>query len=55
MKTKWKIKMNNDVGPDDDYYIEWFEVSDGMKKFKCDEENDAKWLADVLNKTKKGE
>jgi hypothetical protein len=26
-----------------------------MKKFKCDEENDAKWLADVLNKTKKGE
>jgi hypothetical protein len=45
----WKIEWHNDVGPDDEGYWEWWEVSDGVKTFRCDSEDDAKWLLSILN------
>lgn len=48
--NKWTISIGNDVGPEDDYYIEWWEVANGSKTFKTDEKEDAEWLAMILNK-----
>jgi len=28
----WRSEWTNDVGPDDDYYIEFFEILDGEHK-----------------------
>ena len=42
----WNIEYNNSVCTGFD---EWWEVSDGKKTFKCDEECDAKWLMELLN------
>ena len=46
---EWRKDWNNDVGPDDDYYIEWFEVRNGDRRYKCDEEEDADYLVSLLN------
>lgn len=46
----WRIEYENDVGPDDGGFWEWWTVTDGEKSFKCDKEEDAKWLCDLLNK-----
>ena len=45
----WRIEMENDTGPNDDYYLEWWEVSDGNRVFECKFEDDAKWLCALLN------
>lgn len=44
----WTIQYDNDTGPDDDSFWEWWTVSDGVKNFKCDNEQDAKWLLALL-------
>lgn len=44
----WTIEYNNDVGPDDGGFWEWWEVSNGTRTFKCDREEDAKWLVELL-------
>lgn len=43
----WKYEWSNDVGPDDDYYIEFFEViaKDGTKIAQVEEEEDARLIA----------
>ena len=55
--TKWHIKYNNDTGPRDDYFYEWWDVLDTDEEigkcFKCDVEEDANWLCDILNQLKK--
>ncbi len=49
MKTeKWEITYDNDTGPGDDGYAEWWHVTKGEKSFKCYEEEDAKWLQYIL-------
>lgn len=45
----WKIEYYNDTGPDDGGFWEWWAVSNGTRSFKCDDEADAKWLAELLN------
>ncbi len=43
----WSFQYANDVGPDDDYFIEFFEVSskDGKVLARVDEESDARLMA----------
>lgn len=45
----WKIEYNNDVGPSDESFWEWWEVSDGYNIFKTSNEESAKWLCATLN------
>ena len=51
MSAKWKVDWDNDVYGED-CYVEWWYVSDWFKTFKADSEEDALWLAEVLNKEK---
>ena len=47
----WRIEYHNDVGPMDESFWEWWEVTDDEKTFKTNSEEDANWLCDLLNKT----
>lgn len=46
---KWTIEHDNDTGPNDESYHEWWMISNGDKSFKCTDEADAKWLCAALN------
>lgn len=46
----WTIEWDNDTGPNDGYYVEWWNVTDGTKTFRTESEKDAEWLAELLNK-----
>jgi len=46
---KWSVQYDNDVGPDDDGFWEWWNVSDGHKSFRSKNREDAKWLCNILN------
>ena len=46
--SNWKKEYDNDVGPDDDYFIDWWAVTDGKRTFKCDTSEDADFLISVL-------
>ena len=48
---KWKIEYSNDVGPNDEGFWEWWEVSDGDRVFKSNSKEKAEWLCALLNKT----
>ena len=53
MKKRWEIELNNDVGHNDECYVEWWEVIDTTnlhKPFKCGSKTDAEWLCELLNK-----
>ena len=50
---KWNIDYDNDTGYDDEGFWEWWTVSDEQRSFKCDSEDDAKWLCDILNRNAK--
>ena len=47
----WKIEYDNDVGSDDGGFWEWWVISDGNRSFESKDENDAKWLCDLLNES----
>lgn len=55
---KWHIHYDNDVGPNDEGFWEWWSVMDSeyqysgenTREFKCDSKKEAEWLADILNK-----
>lgn len=51
----WKVVYNNDTGPEDDSFWEWYEVSDGNRTFKADLLEDALWLSDTLSKKDKND
>lgn len=44
----WKIEYENDTGPNDGYYVEWWNVTNGKVTFRCEGESEAQWLADLL-------
>lgn len=52
MSDAWQIIYNNDSGPDDDGFWEWWDVTDGNRSFRCDSEEDAKWLVENLSRSK---
>lgn len=35
---KWRIEYDNDTGPSDEGFWEWWTVTDGTRSFKCDTE-----------------
>ena len=45
----WTIENQNDTGPNDEGFWEWWEVSNRARTFKCDDREDAEWLCDLLN------
>lgn len=48
--SKWSVKYDNDVGPGDEGFWEWWDVTDGTVTFRADSEDAATWLCDLLNK-----
>jgi len=46
---KWTIEYDNDAGSGDESFAEWWTVTDGNSVYRCNSENDAKWLLDTLN------
>lgn len=45
----WGVEYQNEVDDGDNYLIEWFEITDGKRLFKAEDEKDAEWLCEVLN------
>lgn len=45
----WTIEYENDTGPGDESFIEWWNVIKGNESFRCSTEVSAVWLCDVLN------
>lgn len=49
----WVVERENDTGPDDGGYCEWWDISDGETEYRTyDGEDDAQWLCDLLNAVK---
>lgn len=46
---KVEIEYDNDTGPDDGYFAEWWTIHCGDRSFRCSKEQDAMWLAEILN------
>jgi hypothetical protein len=49
MNDRWQVEHENDTGPGDEGYHEWWEVTDGYAIFRTISEWDAAWLRDLLN------
>ena len=47
----WKVEYNNDVGPDDERFEEWWEITDGTTTYKATSAEEAQMLCDQLNIT----
>ncbi len=45
----WRIEYENDVGPDDGGFWEWWTVTNDERSFKADSKADAEWLCALLN------
>ena len=48
-RAMWTIKYSNDVGPNDEGFWEWWEISDGERMFQANTEAEAHWLCNRLN------
>jgi len=48
MNSEWEIVYDNDTGPSDEGFWEWWSVTDGEKAFKCCSEADAEWLLSII-------
>ena len=49
--SRWTIEYNNDTGPNDDYFVSWYDVYElksGLS-FRCKDETEANWLKNVLD------
>ena len=46
--TKWTKEYNNDTGPCDDYFEEWWNVTDGSHTYRCNNSEDADFLIKTL-------
>lgn len=44
----WIIKYDNDTGPGDESFYEWWVVTNGTISFKCDSQNDAEQFKHFL-------
>ena len=43
------IEYDNDTGPGDEYFVEWFNVTNGEKSFRCNTKEDAEFLLASLS------
>ena len=46
--TKWTKEYDNDTGPCDDYFEEWWNVTDGNHIYRCKNSDDADFLIAAL-------
>lgn len=46
--SEWSKEYDNDTGPDDDYFEEWWTVTYGTRKYRCATEEDADFLVALL-------
>jgi hypothetical protein len=46
---KWIVEYDNDTGPYDESFRQWWTVTDGETSFECNSEKKANWLCDLLN------
>ena len=46
--TKWTKEYDNDTGPCDDYFQEWWNVTDGNHIYRCKNSDDADFLIAAL-------
>ncbi len=47
-KNEWHINYDNDTGPDDEAFREWWEVTNGEMTFTTRSQEDAEWLLATL-------
>jgi len=45
----WKANYDNDTGPGDEGFWEWWDVTNGDYNFRCFSEMEADWLVSILN------
>ena len=48
--SNWTIEYDNDTGPGDESFDEWWTVTDGRREFTCKNEDDANFLMRLLMK-----
>ena len=46
--NKWTKEYDNDTGPCDDYFKEWWNVTDGNRTYRCNNSDDADFLIAAL-------
>lgn len=49
MTEAWAIEYDNDTGSGDEYFVEWFNVTNGEKSFRCNSKEDAEFLLASLS------
>ena len=49
INMKWNVYYDNDTGPNDEGFLEWWTVTDGDRSFKAGTKKDAEWLCHSLN------
>lgn len=47
--TFWRVEYGNDTGANDEYFYEWWTVTNGERSVKCDTESEGYELCDLLN------
>lgn len=47
---EFRVEYENNTGPNDDCFWEWWSVTDGHKSFRCVTEEDAEQVTQVMNK-----
>ena len=48
--SKFTVEYDNDTGPDDGGFWEWWTITDGNRVFEAKNSDDAVWLCELLNK-----
>lgn len=46
----WIVEYDNHTGADDVSFFEWWSITDGVKSFETTDEEDARWLCELLKK-----
>lgn len=46
---KCTITYDNDTGPGDEGFYEWWDVTYGTRSFECSTKEDAEWLSKILD------
>jgi hypothetical protein len=44
----WRIEYDNDTGPSDEGFEQWWTVTNDERSFRCQTEADANWLLSIL-------
>lgn len=48
-RSTWIVEYDNDTGPDDDSFWQWWNVTDGTTSYRASTEDEANSLCQTLN------